>query len=324
MKITNKFLPVLAGLAILSTLIIGCKKDQPEDEPYGITIDTQKDKASYGDTYTLKIKVADEETAPTEEEPNPTKKVEITAENAASYGVTITEDSITLKPDAEKTEFYISGYFKGQIVNEKKGTILNLENAYLENDKGPAILVAIKKTKLEIAVKSGTNYVITTAEDSNAIETKNLEIGGSGTCYITGTKHGIKGNDIEFKGSGTYYIQGAAMINDDESTGGSAINGENFLIEEGKTVTIYAINSKNGIKADYTINIAGGTINLLNNNVGLKTDLLEKDPEKEHSITLSGGTIYDCKNNTFYITEEGFYNAEGAQINKVDELPALN
>ncbi len=224
--------------------------------------------------------------------------------------VKITDNVIILAPKREKTEYVISGYFSGQIVNKTKNTVIKLKNAYLEATHGePAIF---GEAKTEISSVNGTaNYIVsrgTSVAKIGAVHCKkNLEIGGSGTLYIKGdVYHAIKADDIKLKGSGTLYAQGTKK--------GSAINCHSLLAEKDKNFTAYLINSKNGIKADNSISIASGTLHLYDNNIALKTDTVEDTPGESHSITLSGGSIYSRGNTTFYETDRNAFSSKGAKI----------
>lgn len=213
----------------------------------------------------------------------------ITAKDGGTY--TISGNTITLNgkqsgqlPD----EYTIKGYFAGQIISNLKDNEIILDGAYLENTNVPPVLC---NKKAYITAKSGTtSYIVangTSEQKYGAIHSeKGLELGGKGKCYIVGNiYHGVKASNMEMKGSGTYYIQGNEK--------GAAINCNNFEVKTEKTFTCYLINSKNGIKADETVNISSGTFYFGNVDTCIKTDKAEDDGDtpKTHSVTLLGGTI---------------------------------
>ena len=168
------------------------------------------------------------------------------------------------------------------------------------------------EAKTEISTFAGTeNYVVST--EKNAAKTaaiqckKNLEIGGSGTLYMVGNVyHAAKGDDVKLKSSGNLYFQGTSED--------SGINCENLLVEKSKTFKAYFLNSKNGVKADFTIKIASGEFYFYDNKTALKTDTKKDDPKNPHGIDLTGGTISASGNENFYKTDEKAYKTKGAKI----------
>lgn len=257
-------------------------------------------------------------------------KITINAESAKkSYGntvtispndktVKITKDKIIITAKKEGAEYFVSGYFKGQIVNKTRNTTIKLNGAFIENTSGEAAIYGEVKT--EISTTGGTeNYVVSSGKNASKTAAlqcaKNLEIGGSGTLYIVGNVyHAVKADDVKMKGSGTFYLQGT-----DE---GSGINGDSFLVEKDKTFKAYFVNSKNGIKADDTISISSGNFFFYDNKAALKTDTKKDDeksgkkpnPKRTHGITLSGGTITASGNENLYKTEKGAYKVSKAKI----------
>lgn len=237
-------------------------------------------------------------------------------------GGTYEEDSgvIILTAAEEKTEYTLSGYYNGQIINNTKNTILTLKGAYIENNSGKPAIVSTKK--LEISSKSETeNYIISTGENSDKIGTvycydsektdsKNLELGGKGTCYILGLYHGIKASEVKAKGSGHYYVSGSSK--------GSAINCNNFTIEPEKSVTLCLGNAKNGIKADETISIQSGTLWFENVSTALKTDTSKDDDSVQHFIALSDCNIYTKSIEKLYSTETSGYTDENIVMENFD------
>lgn len=253
------------------------------------------------------------------------QNVKIDAEDAKkSYGekvtvtpmdktVSITKNTITLNPAKEESEYTISGYFAGQIINKKKGTVIKLDKAFIENTSGNAAIYGEAKTEIS-AAKDTVNYIVSsgTSKDKTAALQckKNLVIGGSGTLYIDGkTYHAVKADDVKIKGSGTFYFEGTDK--------GSAVNCENFTVEKDKSFKAYFINSKNGVKADNTISISSGDLYFYNNKTALKTDTKKDNPEDakaKYEITLAGGTIHIKSNKKLYSTEEDAYKVTGAKI----------
>ena len=224
--------------------------------------------------------------------------------------VTISKDKIIFSPKKEGCEYIISGNFTGQLINKTKNTVLKLNNARIENRQGEAAIYGEAKTEIS-TVAGSTNHVISSGksgEKSAAIFCrKNLELGGSGSLYVTGNVyHAVKADDVKLKGSGKFYLQGTKE--------GSAINCKNCISEKGKTFTAFLMNSKNGIKADQTIVLESGTFCFKDNKTALKTDTKKDDPKNPHSITLSGGTIQLNGNENFYKTEEKSFSVKGAKI----------
>ncbi len=188
-------------------------------------------------------------------------------------------------------EYTLTGTFDGQIINKTKATVLNLNGVTLTNTNAPAIY---GEKKIELSPKKKTTNTITVTGDSTekvaAVYCKKaIEIGGSGTLNISGNiYHGVKGGDVKLKGSLTLKIDG---IKSSPYPDGSAINCETLLVEEEKTFTATLKNYKHAIKADKTIDIASGTFNVENVEVLMKTETVTTDPDKEHHIKISGGTI---------------------------------
>ncbi|MBQ7538434.1 MAG: carbohydrate-binding domain-containing protein [Treponema sp.] len=224
--------------------------------------------------------------------------------------VSISKGKIILAPKKEGSVYTISGYFNGQIQNKTKNTVIRLSNAFIENSSGEAAIYGEAKTEIS-SVGGSVNYVLSAGKSHDKTAAfqcrKNIEIGGSGSIYFIGNVyHGVKGDDVKLKGSGNLYFQGTKE--------GSGINCENLLVEKEKSFKAYFLNSKNGVKADFTINVASGNFFFNGNKTALKTDSRKDDPKSPHSITLSGGTISLSGNETFYKTEENAYKARGARI----------
>lgn len=222
----------------------------------------------------------------------------ITAPEGLENTITIDEaaGTITLEPEAEKTEYTISGKFEGQIINKTKGTVLVLNGATLENKNGKAAVYGELKTELK-AAKDTVNAITVIGEGDGKAAVhceKAVEIGGSGTLTIScENAHGVKASKVELKGSGTFTFDGGADS--------SAINCNEFIVETEKTFTANLKSSKNGIKADETIEIASGTFNFSDiSKTALKTDTLKDDDAndpKNHWIKITGGTFVftNCK-----------------------------
>ena len=225
-------------------------------------------------------------------------------------GVQISKDKIIISPKKEGVTYTISGYFAGQIVNKTKNTVLKLNGAYLENNSGEAAIYGEAKTEIS-STKDTKNYVVSSGSANSktaAIQCKkNLELGGSGTLYVNGsTYHAVKADDVKIKGSGEFYLQGTKK--------GSAVNCENFIVEKDKNFKAYLVNSKNAVKADYTISIASGNFYIYDNETAFKTDLKKDAPKNPHSITLSGGIFHISGTENLYETEKNAYKAKGAKI----------
>ena len=250
------------------------------------------------------------------------KKITIDSEAAkASYGdkisispmdksVSVKNNVITISPKREEVVYTISGYFNGQIIVKTKNTELKLKNAYIENTKGqPAIY---SEVKFELSSSQGTsNYILSSGKNDSKIGAiyckKDLNIGGSGNLYVTGNVyHAVKADDIKMKGSGNYYFHGTSK--------GSSINCTSFTVESEKSFSCYLLDSKNGIKADNTIEISSGNFYFYNNKVALKTDTSQDDSSVPHFIKLNGGTIYLSSVEKVYSTEEKGYKLAGTKI----------
>ena len=222
--------------------------------------------------------------------------------------VTIGSHLITISPQDENTTYTLSGYFDGQIVVSTKNTVLKLNNAYLENTSGKPALRS--KAKIEVSSTGGsTNYIVSRgrgwAKNAALLSLDGLVLGGSGTLYINGKIcHGIEAENVKIKGTGTLYVQGTKR--------GSALCCDNFTVEADKSFSAYFLNAKNGIKADEVMTIASGNFYLYNNEIALKTDLNNEAPDRNHGITLTGGTFHTYRNRILFITEEGAYNNTGA------------
>ena len=224
--------------------------------------------------------------------------------------VSIKNNVITISPKREEVVYTITGYFNGQIINKTKNTVIKLKNAYIENTNGqPAIY---SEVKFELSASQGTsNYIVSSGKNDSKVGAvhckKDLSIGGSGSLYITGNVyHAVKADDIKMKGSGNYYLQGTSK--------GSSINSRSFTVEDEKTFSCYLLNSKNGIKADNTIEISSGNLYFYNNKVALKTDTSKDDSSAPHFIKLNGGTIHTSSVEKLYSTEENGYKVSGAKI----------
>lgn len=210
----------------------------------------------------------------------------------------------------------MTGTFYGKIVVDCPEVEIVLSEAKIENENGPAIIGAVKTF---ISAKEGTtNSIISKGVDAEndksaaVLIDASVEFGGKGELNVEGSiVHGVKAKKIELKGSGTYSFQGTAD--------GSALNCNSLKVKEEKEFTANISNSKNGVKADNTIEIASGTFNFSNLKTALKTDTSKDDAEgevKEHYIHLTGGTFnYDSTVEKFTSTEKGNYTSEGATIN---------
>lgn len=219
------------------------------------------------------------------------------ANDASTY--TKEGNVITLAAEGEP-EYILTGTFEGKIIVKAKGTVLKLNGVTLTNKDAPVIDAELK---VEIKAEENTENTITTTGDYNkdnkigAINgAKKVEIGGSGKLTVSGSVcHGIKADDMEVKGSGTYTVSGSAK--------GSAINCNNFTVKADKTFTLNLKNSKNGIKADGSIDIASGTFNLSDLTTGFKTDTYEDDGES-HTIKIADTATVTYKNVTTEKTED--------------------
>ena len=242
----------------------------------------------------------------------------ITAPEGLENTITIDEaaGTITLTPPApaegeDAAEYTITGKFEGQIINKTKGTVLVLNGATLENKNGKAAVYGELKTELKAAKDTVNTITVTGEGDAKAAVhcEKAVEIGGSGTLTIScENAHGVKASKVELKGSGTFTFDGGADS--------SAINCNEFGVKADKSFTANLKDSKNGIKADETIEIASGTFNFTNiTKTALKTDTSKDDDAnapKEHWIKITGGTFTFTNCNKVYDTEKNkFTKSEG-------------
>ena len=113
----------------------------------------------------------------------------------------------------------------------------------------------------------------------------------------------MKASKIELKGSGNYTFDGG-----DDSSG---INCNSFTVEQDeekpRTFTAIFKDSKNGIKADETIEIECGSFHFKNiTGTALKTDKQDEE-QKEHYIHITGGlfTFTECA--AKYETKDGCF-----------------
>ena len=225
-------------------------------------------------------------------------------------GVKVSKDTIILSPVEEGVEYTFSGYFCGQIVNTTKGTIIKLKDVYIENkDAKPAIT---SEAKLEISVAKGSeNYIVSRGRSYSrnaALRSKRaLVLGGGGNLYVKGKIwHGAEAEDMKIKGSGNFYFEGTRK--------GSALKCDSLSVEEGKGFCAYFMNSKNGIKAERTVNLASGNFYFYNDGTGIKTATSEEKPDKAHAITLTGGYFYASGVKKPYSTDEGAFTNSGAHF----------
>ncbi len=227
------------------------------------------------------------------------KSIEITPMDESVF---VQKNQIEIAPTEENQIYTISGYFLGQIVVKTKNTSIKLNNAFLENASGNPAIICLEKTEISTA-KDSENYIVSFGGFSSnaAIQCKkDVVFGGSGKLYVKGRVcHGIEAEDAKIKGSGAFYFEG--------TKNGSALKCDSFSVEDEKTFSAYFINSKNGIKANETIEIASGNFYFYNNQVALKTDSPSKDTKKNHFIKLTGGTFSTYKNAQFYVTKRGAF-----------------
>jgi hypothetical protein len=225
-------------------------------------------------------------------------------------GVKIEKNKITFAPKKEGKTYLISGYFNGQLINKTKNTVLKLNNAFLENQNGQSTIYG--EAKIELSSTEGSvNYIVISGSNEKKVAAvhskKNLELGGSGTVYVKGdTYHAVKGDDVKLKGSGTWYLQSTKE--------GSGINCKNFIVEKDKSFNAWIIESKNAIKADFTIKIESGNFFMFNNATALKTDTKKDDPKSPHFILLNGGKFTVSGFSTLYKTEKDAFKNKGAKI----------
>ena len=224
--------------------------------------------------------------------------------------VTIKGNTIILAPLKENVTYTLSGYFNGQIISKTKNTVIRLKDAYIENTASKPAIVANSKTEIS-AAKNSTSYITASGRGynrSSAVKSKRgLLLAGGGTLYINGKHcHGVEAEDLKIKGSGTYYISGTKK--------GSALSCNTLVVDPEKTFTIYLLNSKNGIKADKTIDIASGTFYLYENDTALKTGTSKNSPDNVHGIQLRGGEFHTYGNHRLYKTEKDAYFNSGAKF----------
>lgn len=224
--------------------------------------------------------------------------------------VTIKGNTIILAPKKENMHYTFSGYFNGQIISKTKNTVIRLKDAFIENTANKPAILAESKTEIS-AAKNSINYVSASGHGYSrtaAVKSKRgLLIAGGGTLYINGKhSHGIEAEDLKIKGSGTYYVSG--------TKNGSAISCKTLVVDPEKTFSIYLLNSKNGIKAEKTIDIASGTFYLYENITALKTGTSKNSPDNAHGIHLSGGEFHTYGNHRLYKTEKDSYLDSGAKF----------
>ena len=234
--------------------------------------------------------------------------------------VKITKDKIIIEPKKEGVEYTIFGYFNGQIVNKTKNTVLKLSKVYLENTSGEPVIYGEAKTEISTA-KDTKNFIVASGNADPRTKSKskpaaiyckkNLELGGSGNLYVVGNVyHAVKADDVKLKGTGGFYLQGTKK--------GSCVNCENLIVEKDKRFKAYFVNSKNAVKADYTISIQSGIFYLWNNETAFKTDTKKDDGKKNHSITISGDNtmVFTTPNTNLYETDKNAYKVDGAVVSE--------
>ena len=260
-------------------------------------------------------KPAAEETpeTPAQQEPaEETPAYTITAQDGYADSIKIDETAgtITLEPTDEKIEYTITGEFEGQIINKTPNTVIILNKATLTNKNGKAAIYGEVKTEIKFEKNSINTITVTGAADKTygkaaVLCKKGIEIGGSGVCTITCENgHGVKASKIEFKGNGMYMFDGGA-----DSSG---INCNKFTVTNDKDgnprgFTAIIEKSKNGIKADETIEIECGSFHFKNiTGTALKTDKQDEE-QKEHYIHITGGlsTCTECA--AKYETKDGCF-----------------
>ncbi|MBP3771891.1 MAG: carbohydrate-binding domain-containing protein [Treponema sp.] len=227
--------------------------------------------------------------------------------------VSLSGRKIVIAPKEEGRTYTLSGYYKGEIHLETKNTVLKLKNAFLENSSGKPALYAREKCEISSA-KESENYIVSRGRSfmkRGAVDAKkDLILGGSGGLFIKGTVcHGVEAEDVKMKGSGGFYIEGSRR--------GSAISCKSFEAEEKKAFSAYLLNSKNGIKADKSINIKSGTFYLYDNSVALKTDIKKDSSKTRRGIKVSGGVFFIGGNKEFAITDDEGLDFDPASL--VDE-----
>ena len=184
--------------------------------------------------------------------------------------VQISKGKIIISPKKEGETYTISGYFKGQIVNKTKNTVLKLKNAFIENNSGDAAIFCEAKTEIS-TTKDTENYVLSSGKARPDLKPaaiqgkKDLVLGGSGTLYAKGeVYHAVKADDVKIKGSGNHYLEGTKK--------GSSLNCKSLTVEKDKTFSAYFLNSKNAVKADESILLQSGNFYLYGTENGFKCD----------------------------------------------------
>lgn len=313
----SKLFTILA-LGAMTLALTGCPGQPPVEEDTELNFMNEDFRQNYKEALSIQfdhIIGTDEESGEPVTEPK-TFSVE-NPEDFDEISYDAENSIITLKPKYEGAKFTLSGYFEGQIVSATKNTVIKLGKVYIINKDGPAIT---SSKKMEISTESNTLSYVIGAGKAAILCDKNLELGGSGTCRITGTEqHGVKGDEVKLKGSGNYDIQGTKE--------GSAINSKTFITKEDATASLSVANSKNGIKADQSITINSCSIYLLYNDIGLKTDSAADDPEGseiEHFIYVNRSSlIAKWKTPTGMLTDKWLPEEDPGEILSCNECPPL-
>lgn len=221
--------------------------------------------------------------------------------------VTFSAHDITIKSETEGVSYTISGYCNGQITVKTKNTRLILNNAFIENTRGKAAVKSTAKLIVE-AAEGSRNFIVSSGRNfskSAALQSKqDLILDGSGELYVSGsTYHGAEAEDVLIKGKGPFFFQG--------SWKGSALSCESFSAQKVEDASCFFINSKNGIKAEQTIDISCGTFHFYNNTTALKTERSKNDGKKR-GITLKGGQFHIHANSTLVHTDVQAAQLDGA------------
>ena len=222
--------------------------------------------------------------------------------NSISYGDSTEVDNSKNITITNGGSFNLSGSYETITINTTKDVELNLNNAEITNQNGPAINVENANT-VKI-VLTGTNKITsnTTEDLDGAIYSKDdLIFSGTGSLEIKSNYDGIVSKDTLVINSGTYIINA--------SDDGVHSNG-NITINNGE----FTITSKDdGIHSDGLIEINNGTFNIT-----------AAEGIEATYVKINGGTIDITGNSPFDYDGESKYTGGTIIVNGTETNTITN
>lgn len=171
----------------------------------------------------------------------------------------------------------------GNIVIKKNvsGVTLILDNLTLDcSDTAPIVIKKSESETTSATIQLVGTSTITDSEDPDNEESINTTIADE-----------FEGAAIKVKSGSELTIKGTGILNIDSSNCKNGIKGaatSSITINSG----IINVNAaKNGISCDGNIIINGGTVNVISEGDGIKSEPDSDDTESDGTITINGGTI---------------------------------